>query len=288
VVVAALLALVVAACGGGSPAGSGPPGSAGGSPRGSGPVSVLHAGSLVNLMEHDLGPKFASATGYTYQGQGAGSTALANQIKGKVKRADVYISASPATNETLMGQANGDWVSWYATFATAPMVLGYNPGGRFAAALKTQPWRQVITQPGFRLGRTDPATDPKGKLAVQALRQVGLGAAASGTQGVYPETELVGRLQAGQLDAGFFYRNEAVEANIPTVALDPVMLHATYTVSVLRNAPNRAGAVAFVTYLLGPRGGAVLRQHGLTVVTPPAVAGDKAAVPSALKPVLGG
>jgi len=246
-------------------------------------VSVLYAGSLVNLMEHDLGPRFAAATGYTYQGQGAGSTALANQIKGKTKRAGVFISASPTVNDKLMG----DFESWYATFAAAPLVLGYNPHSRFATALRTERWPRVIGQPGFRLGRTDPGIDPKGKLAVQALQQVGLGNLATGTQGVYPETELVGRLQAGQLDAGFFYRNEAVGAGIPTAALDPVMLHATYTVSVLRNAPDQAGAVAFANYLLGAPGRAILRQHGLDVLTPPTLTGDRAAVPAPLKPVLG-
>jgi molybdate/tungstate transport system substrate-binding protein len=281
VVVTALVALLVGACGGGSATGSRAPSS---SSSGSGPVSVLYAGSLVNLMEHDLGPKFASASGYTYQGQGAGSTALANQIKSKTKRAGVFISASPSVNDQLMGE----FESWYATFATAPLVLGYNPHSRFTPAWKTQPWQQVISQSGFRLGRTDPVIDPKGRLAVQALQRVGLGNLAAGAQGVYPETELVGRLQAGQLDAGFFYRNEAVEAGIPTVALDPVMLRATYTVSVLRDASDEAGAVAFVSYLLGPRGTVILRQHGLDVVSPSKVTGDKAAVPAPLRPVLGG
>ena len=48
-------------------------------------MSVLYAGSLVDLMEHDLGPAFAHASGYGYQGIGAGSTELVQQIKGKVR-----------------------------------------------------------------------------------------------------------------------------------------------------------------------------------------------------------
>ncbi|MGH3851035.1 MAG: substrate-binding domain-containing protein, partial [Pseudonocardiaceae bacterium] len=152
-----VLTLALAGCGSASTTSTGAsatPTSA--AARGSGPVSVLYAGSLVNLMEHDLGPKFDAATGYTFQGQGAGSTALANQIKGKVKQADVFVSASTKADTALEGQANGSWVSWYATFASAPLVLGYNPKSSFAADLASKPWQQVITEPGFRLGRTDP------------------------------------------------------------------------------------------------------------------------------------
>src|SRR6266536_4980603 len=56
-------------------------------------VSVLYAGSLVNLMEKGIGPAFRQDTGTGYQGQGAGSVALANAIKDKTKTADVFISA---------------------------------------------------------------------------------------------------------------------------------------------------------------------------------------------------
>src|ERR1700751_4597586 len=85
--------------------------------RGSGPVDVLYAGSLVNVMEKQIGPAFDAATGYSFQGFSAGSTALANQIKGKVRQGDVFISASPTVNTSLMGPSNGNWVSWYVTFA---------------------------------------------------------------------------------------------------------------------------------------------------------------------------
>jgi hypothetical protein len=76
-------------------------------------VNVLYAGSLVNLMEHSLGPRFDQATGSTFQGFSAGSTELAMQIKGKAGPAegDVFISASPAVNADLEGAANGNWVS---------------------------------------------------------------------------------------------------------------------------------------------------------------------------------
>src|SRR5262249_54199340 len=139
--------------------------------RGSGPVDVLYAGSLVNVMEKQIGPAFHAATGYTFQGFSAGSAALAPPIKGKGRQGDVFVSASPSVNKTLMGPSNGDWVSWYVTFANSPLVIGYNPHSKFAADLKAKPWYEVITEPGFLIGRTDPKTDPKGKLADMALAQ---------------------------------------------------------------------------------------------------------------------
>ncbi|MCU1663177.1 MAG: hypothetical protein JWR58_3242 [Pseudonocardia sp.] len=278
----AAVALAVAGCSSGSGASTGPSASAGAGQ----PVHVLYAGSLVNLMERDIGPKFAAASGYRYQGEGGGSAGLANEIKGKVKQADVFISAGPSVNHTLEGADNGNQVSWYATFASSPLVIGYNPHSRFAADLTSKPWQQVLAEPGFRLGRTDPTTDPKGALAVQALNQEGLTSLAADQGEVFPETELVGRLQSGQLDAGFFYSAEALPDRIPTIRIPPVSLGAAYTVTVLNSARDQAGAVAFVNYLLGHDGSSTLTADGFQLTSPPAVSGDAGAVPAGLHPLI--
>lgn len=282
----AAIGLLLAGCGSGSPSTGSTTTSAGASSApitASGKVQVLYAASLENLMEHDLGPAFNSATGGTFEGTAAGSTALVSDIKGKVKQGDVFISASTDANTGLMGAANGNWETWYATFATAPLLIGYNPNSKFANDLKTKPWQQVITESGFKMGSTDPKLDPKGKLAAQALSQAGV---PSSAVQVFPEEQLVGRLQSGQLDAGFFYSSESTELNIPTITLGSIKLKATYTVSVLNNAPNSAGGIAFVRYLFSDAGTGYLRKHGLQL-QPITVTGDKTAVPSALDTALG-
>ena len=283
----ALLSLVVTACGGSAGSGSTPP-----SPTSSkGAISVLYAGSLVNLMEHDLGPAFGRATGYAYEGYGAGSTELVSQIKGGVRYGDVFISASPTANQGLEGSANGKLVSWYATFAKAPLVIGYNSNSEFASDFRSKPWYQVITEPSIRIGRTDPTLDPKGKLTVDAMTQAASAlnlpalTAALPNFAVFPEETLVGRLESGQLDAGFFYSNEAKEQNIPTVPITPVALSATYTVTVLNNAQHPDAGAAFVAYLLSSTGQATLTRHGITVLQPP-LTGDSSAVPSSLRSLL--
>src|SRR5580704_14302756 len=109
-------------------------------------VNVLYAGSLVNLMERSVGPAFEKATGQHFRGYAAGSNKIANEIKGKLRRGDVFISASPKVNTSLMGQANGDHVTWHVNFAESPLMIGYNPQSKFAADFKNKRWDQVLQE----------------------------------------------------------------------------------------------------------------------------------------------
>ena len=280
----AMIALLAAGCGG-----AGTNGAGGGGQR---IVRVLYAGSLVSIMEKTIGPAFAKATGYQYRGYGAGSSQIANELQGKIRQGDVFISADPAVDTKLMGP-NG-FVSWYTTFARSPLVLAYNPGSKFADQLKTKPWYEVVSQPGFRLGGTDPKLDPKGKLAAQAVQQVakdqnqpGMAEQINRNLTVFPETDLVGRLQAGQLDAGFFYSIESADLGDPTASLSPVNLAAQYTITVLNQAANPAGGEAFVKYLLGSQGTTTLKEHGFELIQQPKVSGNQASVPKDLQSVVG-
>lgn len=298
-------------------------GSAGGTSTAKGTVNVAYAGSLVNLMEHHLGPDFQHASGYTYQGKGAGSTALANQIKSKLITPDVFISASTSAYKTLQGDANGNIVSWYLSFAATSMVIGYSSKSTFAsqfqaAANGTTPWYQVLQSPGLRLGRTDPALDPKGvntlftmQLAETYYNQPGLAQKILGANNnpaqIFPEETLVARLGSGQLDAGFFYLNEVKDAGLPFVGLpaqinlgDPSQASAyakakyttaagdvqtgkpiLYSVTIPSTVKNQAGALAFVRYLLGDSGKQTLTGDGIARIAT-IVGGDASKVPSSL------
>jgi molybdate/tungstate transport system substrate-binding protein len=278
----AMLALLVAGCGG-SPAPSGD------GPRPHGTVRVLYAASLLDALENQVGPAFRAATGYAFSGYPGASTALANEETGGVYQGDVFISASPAVNGVL---EKSGFESWYATFGSTRLVLGYNPRSRFAAALRSRPWYRVIREPGIQVGRTDPALDPKGALTVTALTAAqriyhlpGFAAGLERSSIVFPEEDLLGRLEAGQLDAGFYYTLETAAAHIPTVSLGAAAQSTTFTVAMLRGAPDRTAAVAFVRYLLGPAR-AILRADGFTP-QPPHLYGSRAAVPAALRSLFG-
>jgi molybdate/tungstate transport system substrate-binding protein len=262
-----------------------------------GKVNVLYAGSLVNLMEHGIGPAFLKATGNTFQGYAGGSDKLAKEITGKLRQGDVFISANPKVNDSLTGAANGDWVSWYVTFAESPLVLGYNATSKFAKDFKTKPWYQVLQEPGIHIGRTDPKLDPKGRLTLQLMKQAEtfyknpnlsqqvLGDPENPAQ-VLPEETLIGRLQSGQVDVGFFYSTETSDAKIPAIQLPAsITPKAVYTITVLHNAPNEAGATQFAEFLLGKQGQSLLHQHGLAAhaIT---LTGDQSAVPAGIRALL--
>jgi molybdate/tungstate transport system substrate-binding protein len=289
VCLAATAALVTSAVRVAAVPAKGPPGSA----AANGTVSVLFAGSLVNYMERNFGPAFQKAQGYSFRGFGGGSTELASEIKARVRSGDVFLSAAAAADRSLEGSANGSWVSWYSTFVASPLELAYNPNGRFAAELRRGvPWYRILTQPGVRVGRTDPKLDPKGVLTVEAvdtaagkLHDPAL-ARALGSIAVFPETGLVGRLQSGQLDAGFFYAVEAKNAKLSTVGLAPVYKYAAYTVTVLNRAPNPVGASALVRYLLDAARGYTLRRNGLSPMEPK-FSGRASAVPAGLRSLVG-
>ncbi|HEY0800328.1 MAG TPA: extracellular solute-binding protein [Steroidobacteraceae bacterium] len=257
-------------------------------------VSVLYAGSLVNLMERSVGPAFEKDTGLRFSGYAAGSNKLANEVKGRLRRGDVFISADPKVNESLTGAANGDWVRWYINFAESPLLLGYNPRSHFADDLKSKRWDQVLQEKGIRIGRTDPKLDPKGVLTVELVTRAAeaymepdlvartLGSADNPEQ-IFPEETLVGRLQSGQLDVGFFYSTETVTLKIPSIKLPPELApKARYTIAVLNNSQNMQGANRFVSFLLGPQGTPLLTEHGIDVIHP-TLSGDKHAVPLAIQ-----
>jgi molybdate/tungstate transport system substrate-binding protein len=256
-------------------------------------VATLFAGSLLSYMERDFAPSFARATGYGYRGFGGGSSELAAQIKAGVREGDVFLSAAAAADNLLEGSANGNWVSWFTTFASSPLVLAYDPDSSFGKQLAHgTPWYRVLAEPGILVGRTDPKLDPKGVLTVEAveraarkLRRPGL-ARALGSFPVYPETALVGRLQAGQLDAGFFYAVEAASAHLRTVPLTPVYKYANYTVTILERAPHPGGAAALVRHLLSAQRSYALRQNGL-VALKPRFSGRRSAVPASLRALVG-
>ncbi|EIF34271.1 ABC-type molybdate transport system, periplasmic component [Burkholderia sp. Ch1-1] len=260
-------------------------------------VNVLYAGSLVNLMERSIGPAFEKATGEHFRGYAAGSNKIANEIKGKLRRGDVFISASPKVNDGLMGAANGDHVTWYVNFAESPLMIGYNPQSRFAAQFRSKRWDQVLQEPGIRIGRTDPKLDPKGAFTVEMMNKAAalyhqpdlvektLGAADNPEQ-VLPEETLVGRLQSGQLDAGFFYSTETSDLKIPALRPAPeLQAKASYTLTILNDAPNREGASSFADFLLSAKGRELLKQHGVDVVKP-TVSGNVQAMPPSLQAVI--
>jgi len=200
-------------------------------------VSVLYAGSLATAMENGLGAAFSKATGHAYKGEAQGSLGAARMIRDHLRSPDVFISADPTVNETvLMGDKNENLVSWFVTMASSQLVLAYNPKSQFAekfqaAAANKMPWYEVLQIPGVRFGRGDPSTDPKGYRTLFLFDLAGkhyqkpeiprmLGEPLNPAQ-VFPEIVLLARVETGQFDAGIFYKHEVVAHHLPFVTFPP-------------------------------------------------------------------
>ena len=206
-----------------------------------GTADVAFAGSLLAVDDKVVGPGFAHATGYAYTGRGGGSLGLAHEIASGEIAPGVFESVGSAP-VAIVGSRRSPW---YVQFAASPLVIAYNPNGTYgttfervaAGRLPLADAFDAMAAPGFRLGRTNPATDPQGQAFVMmvelAQRTLGLPAGiveqilgpgvttgGTGTTGqIFSETSLDAHLQAGQLDAASAFRSQAVQLHLHYLTL---------------------------------------------------------------------
>jgi molybdate/tungstate transport system substrate-binding protein len=223
---------------------------------------------------------------------------------------------------------NKKLTDWYVTFASSAIVLGYNPKSKFNSLFEQAkagklPWYEALKTLGLKLGRTDPNLDPKGyrtlflfHLAESYYHRkdlIPLLGEPSNPAQIFPEPELLIRMESGQLDAGFFYRYEVVAHKVAFIELpneinqsDPslaalykeqkfttdkgVTITATpivFTVTIPHTVKNVTGAVAFVRFVLAGKGRNLIEQYGLR---PSAilVKGDKTKIPPEIQPLVEG
>jgi molybdate transport system substrate-binding protein len=103
---------------------------------------------------------------------------------------------------------------------------------------------------------------PCGDLARQALRQAGIEAAVDTEE---PNVRaLVAKLAEGELDVGITYETDVVATDdVDGLPLpDEVDVVASYPIAALAGAPNPDGAAAFVDFVLGDEGRAILGRYG--------------------------
>ncbi len=204
----------------------------------SGTANVAYAGSLTFLNEKLFGPAFHTATGFSYQGQGAGSDALSQEIAAGTIFPNVFQSVGGDPIMALIPK----FTHWYVRYAATSIVVAYNPNSKYAAQFKaiaagTQPLKDLFTlmaKPGFKLGRTDPNIDPQGRsfifmlelaqakyhLPASILTTILHGQPASANSPtIFSETALPSTLQSGQLDASSAYLAQAIQLHLPYITL---------------------------------------------------------------------
>jgi molybdate transport system substrate-binding protein len=141
---------------------------------------------------------------------------------------------------------------------------------------------QDLAKPGVKLVLTNKEV-PVGNYARQALAKMSQDAAFGSEFAtrvlanlVSEETnvrQVVAKVQLGEAHAGIVYASDvtpAVRGAVQVLAIPaPFNVIASYPIAVVREAPNAAGARAFIDYVLSPAGQAILTQHGFLAVAPP-------------------
>jgi len=289
-------------------------------------VSVAYAGSLGPVMDLGVGPAFQRANHIKYEGRGAGSFGLAREIAAGTISADVFYSIGTKPIDDL-----GERHAWAACFASAPLVIAYNPASPFASALKAvatahapiQSLFAILSRPGFKLGRTNPRTDPQGQafylMVVLAQKLYHLPAdtvsrvvgAPDNPSQVLSETAVVSQVQAGTIDASSAFLPEAISRHLPYVTLPPALDMANpadralyseaaadfpgvgvvhgHPLSVCATIPPRANATRgakFLAYSVGAHGRPYWTRLGYEW-GPPSYFGDLAAIPQVVSHALG-
>ncbi|MFY9719809.1 MAG: substrate-binding domain-containing protein [Candidatus Cybelea sp.] len=236
-------------------------------------VIVCYAGSLVTPMEGSIKAALQER-GIDFQGEPGGSKELANLIIAGVRSPDVFISVNPSLVTKL-----GDRVASATTFAGTSLGIAWAPNSKYAAlfdgvANDTTPLERALATPGLRIGRTDPMLDPKGQYTIDGMtmwlgragEQRILGDDENPSQ-IFPEQDLLARVDTGQADVGFFYRTEAIARNyrfVPLPGNAALTERITYTLALMKNALHPQAAKAFADFILTGPGRAILEKAGLT------------------------
>lgn len=235
-----MLALLTASCGGARPAAS------------TAPLRVFAAASLAQPFLA-LADDAAAAPGDPRPELSfAGSAQLALQLQ-QGARACVFASADAVTMRKVVdaGLAAGEPVV-FAKNRLAIVVPAGNPKGVRGLGDLARADLVVL------LGAPDV---PAGRYARLALQRAGVVIAAASEE---PNVRaIVGKVQAGEADAGVVYRTDCAVAGVTGVPLDPAHdVVGECLVVVLATAVDPARAQVFVDRLRGDRGRQVLARHG--------------------------
>ncbi|GAA2884419.1 molybdate-binding protein [Actinoplanes cyaneus] len=245
-IVAVVLALSLAGCGGTTDT----PAASSGSAGVTGTVNVFAAASLTESFT-TLGKQFEAAhRGTTVKFNFAGSSALATQIN-QGAPVDVFASAAPKNMQAVTEAVAP------VTFAKNQLVIAVAKGNPKAIT-----GLSGLTAPGLKVALCAEAV-PCGAAAKTALATSGVTLTP-----VTLEQDVkaaLSKLKLGEVDAALVYRTDAKASAAEVDAVEfPESAKAIneYPIAVLKNAANAAGARAFADYVLSADGIAVLTAAG--------------------------
>ena len=243
-------------------------------PRIQGQLTIFTAASLTDTFK-EMGANLEQANpGTKVLFNFAGSPTLRTQLA-QGARADVFASAD---------EPNMQGVQKEGSIASEPRIFVRNqlvaivPAANPAQVMRLQD----LAKSGVKLVLTNKEV-PVGNYSRQALTKMSQDAAFGAEFAtrvlanlVSEETnvkQVVAKVQLGEADAGIVYSSDvtpAVRGAIQALAIPEAFnVIARYPIAVVREAPNAAGARAFIDYVLSPAGQAILTKHGFLALEPP-------------------
>jgi molybdate transport system substrate-binding protein len=218
-----------------------------------GTITVLAASSLTGTF-NQIGKDFEAANpGSKVVFSYGGSSTLAQQIN-QGAPADVFAAASPATMKTVTDAGGVDGTP--VVFVRNQLVIAVAKGNpKHIAGLSD------LAKPGVTVALCDPAV-PCGAAAKTAL--------AAASVSITPVTleqdvkSALSKVTLGEVDAALVYRTDAAAERKVDAIEFPESAKAIndYPIAVLKDAPNKTGAQAFVAYVLSDAGTKVLTDAG--------------------------
>ena len=263
-------------------------------------LRVAYAGSMGALMHGGVAPVMAREFSTRIEGRAQGALGLAHMIASGVIHPDVFISITRGPMELVLAAGRAREA---LAIASTELVIAYSAHTRFTTAFRAAgdpghaAWWRILEEPGMRFARTDPTTDPQGlnivfmmKLAERYYHQPGLARRILGPtinhRQIFPEPEVMARLQGGQIDASSAYKTEPAAMGLPYLSLPPQInlgdaayekaydavslplkgkIHRpsplVFYAAVLNTSQNRAAAGQFIEWLRAPAGQAILRRY---------------------------
>jgi molybdate transport system substrate-binding protein len=274
-IVISLLAVVLAACSnpGASPAAStavsaAPPTaapSASATPAAAADLTIFGAASLKGALEQAKAAYEAANPGTTLTISTDSSAALATQIE-QGAPADVFLSADTRNPKALVdkGLADGDPVSFAGNKLTI-IVPTANPAGITSPKDLARSGVKVIAA-GDEVPITKYATQLVDNLGKERGYPADFAAAYAANVASKEDNvkAVVAKVELGEGDAGIVYVTDAKasEKVTPIDVPDAANVPATYDGVVVKASRNTVAAHAFLAWIAGPDGQAILEDYG--------------------------
>jgi molybdate/tungstate transport system substrate-binding protein len=286
-----------------------------------GELRVIHAGSLA-VPFREVSELFMQLyPNVEVKAEAHGSRDCARYVMDLDKSYDVMGSADYLVIDSLLLP---NYADFNIRFATNEMAIAYTDRSRYAADFDAGNWYEILLRDDVAFGRADPNRDPCGYRSVMvfqlAEQHYGVSGLATrledkdGQKYIRPkETDLLGLLEAGEIDYLFIYRSVCQQHGLRTLLLpDEVNLKSSelaeryatatveltgaepgetitqvgtpmvYGVTIPHSVENRELAEAYVALLLSPAGQAIMERNGQPSIAP-ALTKQYEALPELLK-----